>query len=327
MRAPFKLLLAGGLLILAAFMLQQAGREPGQSAGLWPGRDAHAHAPCAIPVHYALGEVDAGFGFDDFTVSTALAEAAGLWQALTDTLLFLESDHPRAMTVHLRFDARQRAANTRRSLRSGLERDRVALQADEAELLQWNERIEANRAAHERDGELLARRARAHEAGVRTWNENPAQRSEARRRALEGEGTALRHALEELERAGRDLNSDIDAYNRRAAELRRRSEDFQGRASRYNEASSDEPVESGRYSYDRERGRRIEVFRAESYDDLVWVLAHELGHALGIGHVEEPGAVMHAMLHDDYAAHAEGRPVTLGAADHAALLAICGRKL
>jgi hypothetical protein len=327
MRAPFRLLLAGGLLVLAAFMLQQAGREPGQSARLWPGRDAHAHAPCAVPVHYALGEVEAGFGFDELTVSMALAEAAGLWQSLTDTLLFIESDHPRAMTVHLRFDARQRAANTRRSLRGGLERDRAVLEADEAELVQWNERIESNRAAHERAGEALAQRARAHEAAVRAWNENPAQRSEARRRTLEAEGATLGQALEELERAGRDLNSDIDAYNRRAAELRRRSEDFRLRVSRYNEASSAEPVESGRYSYDRESGRRIEVFRAESYDDLVWVLAHELGHALGIGHVDEPGAVMHAMLHDDHAAHAAGKPVMLGAADHAALLAVCGRKL
>jgi hypothetical protein len=327
MRAPFKLLLAGGLLVLAAFLLQEAGREPGQSAGLWPGRDAHAHAPCAIPVHYALGEIDAGFGFDELAVSMALAEAAGLWQSLTDTLMFLESDHPRAMTVHLRFDARQRAANTRRSLRGGLERDRAGLEADEAELARWNDRIESNRAAHERDGETLARRVRAHEAEVRAWNENPAQRSEVRRRALEGEGAMLRQALQELERAGRDLNSDIEAYNRRAAELRRRSEDFRLRVSRYNEASSAEPVESGRYSYDRELGRRIEVFRAESYDDLVWVLAHELGHALGIGHVDEPGAVMHAMLHDDHSAHGEGRPVTLGAADHAALVAVCGRKL
>jgi hypothetical protein len=312
------------LALLAALVvaLDRAGRLPGR-ADL-----AFAHAPCGIPVHYALGETDPRFGFDRFTAMTALVEAANLWQSRTSALLFIESDHPLAMSVNLQFDARQQAANTRRSLRGGLDRDRQQFQEEEATLLRWNERIEAARGEHDRLGAALARRVQEHEAEIAAWNSGAGQRTDARRRALEAESDALRAALAELERMGRDLNADIAAYNRYADDLRQRSEEFRDRVGRYNEASSAAPVESGRYSYGREQGRRIEVYRAESYDELVWVLAHELGHALGMGHVEDPGAVMHAMLHDGGELEpGRSRPVRLSDADLAALAAVCGERI
>lgn len=315
-------LAAGGLLLVALVLWFLQDRLS------WPGRDParpFVHAPCNIPVHYALGDVDARFGFDEFTVTAALVEAAGLWQSATDALLLIESDHPLAMRVDLAFDARQEAANTRRSLRGGLERDRLQLEDEEVAMQQWSERIEAARRAHDEAGEELARRVRRHEAEVTAWNSGSGARTDSRRRDLEAESTALRMALADLERMAEDLNSDIASYNRRAGDLRQRTEDFRSRVGRYNEASSAAPVESGRYQYDREQGRRIEVYRAESYDELVWVFAHELGHALGIGHVPEPGAIMNAMLHEDGASQPATRPpVNLSDADRAALAAVCG---
>lgn len=297
----------------------------------WPGRDParpFVHIPCNIPVHYTLGEVDARFGFDEFTVVAALVEAAGLWQSATDALLLIESDHPLAMRVDLAFDTRQEAANTRRSLRGGLERDRLQLEDEEVAMQQWSERIESARRAHARAGEEVAGRVRRHEADVTAWNSGSGRRTDARRGALEAESTALRMALADLERMAEDLNADIASYNRRAGYLRQHTEDFRSRVARYNEASSAAPVESGRYQYDRAQGRRIEVYRAESYDELVWVLAHELGHALAIDHVADPGAIMHAMLHDGGELRPSlARPVALSEADLAALHAVCGERL
>jgi hypothetical protein len=316
--------------LLAVFIAASLLRHDAPARGWlwwWPSATRHdpfAHAPCAIPVHYALGEIDPRFGFDQLTVTAALVEAANLWQSTSDALLFIESDHPRAMRVSLRFDERQHAANTRRSLRGGLDLDRRELEREEAALLQWNQRIEAARRAHDRAGEALARRVQRYEAEVAASG----QSMDARRRALEVESAALRAELTELERMGRELNGDIAAYNRRADHLRRRSEEFMSRVALYNQATAAVPVESGRYSFDRVLGRRIEVYRAESYDELVWVLAHELGHALGLGHVAELDAIMHATLHDGGVMQpGRSRPVGLSGADLALLSAICGQRM
>jgi hypothetical protein len=288
MRRPL-LIATLGLLAIVVTLSVSRDEQHGRDWSSWlPGQARHsfAHAPCGIPVHFTLAEVDPRFGFDRDTVMSALVEAANLWQALSDRVLFLDSDHRYAMQISLQFDQRQQSANTRRSLRGNLERDRLELEAAETLLSEWNERIEAAKRDFERTN---GRRDRA-----------------------------------ELERMLADLNADITAYNRRATDMQQRAEDFRTRVARYNEAAADAPVESGRYSYSREDGRRIEVFRAESFDELVWVLAHELGHALGIDHVADPGAVMHAMLHDGgERSSGRARPVTLGAADRAALAEVC----
>ena len=306
-------LLVIGLALVGAHLLRK----------LYP-PDPFAHAPCAIPVHYALGEVDADFGLDRFTVGVALTEAVNLWQAETGTRLFLESAQTGVMQVNLLFDERQQDAVERRSLRSRLEFDESDLVREQSVLQAWGERIERNQAARERRAAGLQSRLAQHEADVAAWNANPQGRSESRQRALESEGAALRAELAELERIDVELNSDIEAYNRRAESARQRVADMRARVEQYNSSAADAPVESGRYSYDPEQGRRIEVFRAASYDELVWVLAHELGHALGIGHVDEPGAVMHALLHEGGDLEpGRARPVALSAADRAALVAIC----
>ena len=329
-RRPVVFAVAGLLVVLLVLSLSR-DEEYGRDWLSWlPGQARHsfAHSTCGVPVHFTLGEVDTRFGFDRLTVMSALVEATNLWQALSDRVLFLESDHPHAMLVSLQFDQRQQAANTRRSLRGGLERDRARLEADEAMLLQWGERIAAARAAHDRAGAELAARVRAHEREVADWNAGRGVVSAARRQALEIEGEILRQALVNLEETARDINADIAAYNRRGAAVQQQTEDFRTSIARFNEASGDASVETGRYTYDRAEGRRIEVFRAESYDELVWVLAHELGHALGIGHVADPGAVMHALLHDGGTLQlGRSRPVTLGAADRKALQEVCGAAL
>ena len=326
-RRPF-LIAACGLLVIVVTLSLSRDEEYGRTWLSWlPGQARHsfAHAPCGIPVHFALSEVDPRFGFDRLTVMTALVEAANLWQGFSEAVLFLESDHPRAMAVSLLFDQRQASANTRRSLRGGLERDQRQLESDQEMLRQWGERIASARGAHERAGEELARRVRAQERDVASWNAGAGSRTEALRRALEAEGAALRLELDELERRGRELNADIAAYNRRAEDMRERSEEFGTRIAQYNQASSAAAVETGRYSYGGAEGRRIEVFRAESFDELVWVFAHELGHALGMGHVEEAGAVMHALRHEGAGPHAgTGKPTELSAADRAALIEVCG---
>lgn len=292
-------------------------------------RHSFAHVPCGIPIHLAMGAVDPRFGFDAATVSRALKEAAGLWQDAAEAQMFVWSDHPRAMVVSMPFDQRQYNVNRQRSLRGGIDRDRSQLQSRDAALKQWGERIEAARRSHDRLSEAFAQRARAHEADVVSWNTgSPRARTDVRRQALEREAANIQMMRVELRQALNDLNRDIAAYNRRVREQQQNAEQHRDRVAQYNTLSSPQPIESGRYSYDRERGRRIEVFRAGDYNELVWIFAHELGHAIGLDHLNRPGAVMNELLHDgEIAQRGPTRPLQLSPVDRQAVAALCGQRL
>lgn len=320
------------LLVLCALVVAQrlsfeAGQLTWRSFG--QARHSFAHTPCGIPIHVALGDVDPRFGFDRSAVSEALAEAERLWQAPGDAQLFLRSDHPRAMTVHLNFDERQHGALQRRSLRGVIDRDLSQLRSHESALAHRGARIEAARLRHERDSRDFARSMQSHQAQVAALNRDPARlRDPAQRQALEREGAALRVAHAELERSLAELNRDIAAYNAGVDDQQQQADKYRGRIAQFNTFSSEQPVVSGRYSHERDQGRRIAVFRAEDQDELVRILAHELGHALGLDHVAQPEAVMNSLLHEDAGVDRRHvRSTALGDADRAALMALCGDRL
>lgn len=292
-------------------------------------RHTFAHVPCGIPIHIALDEVDPRFGFQRATALQALKEAVGLWQAAGEAEMFVWSDHPQAMAISLEFDQRQHNVNQQRSLKGGIDRDRSQLRFHEVTLKQWSERIEAARRDHDRHSEAFERRARTQQAEVAAWNNaNPQARTELRRQALERESLAVRVMQAAVQRGLAELNADIAAYNRRAREQQQQAEQYRGRVAQYNTFSSPQPIESGRYSYDREAGRRIAVFRAGDYNDLVWIFAHELGHALGLDHLNQPGAVMNELLHDgNDVQRGPVRPVALSPADRDSVFALCSGRL
>lgn len=58
--------------------------------------------------------------------------------------------------------------------------------------------------------------------------------------------------------------------------------------------SSDKKFEQGEYIYDKQ-GERINVFEYKSEAELVRLLAHEMGHVLGIDHNMNPESIMYYM--------------------------------
>ena len=236
--------------------------------------------PCRSPLAWHIRSVDPRFGIPPEELRQAVREAAGVWEAAAGRPLFRE-DPAAGMAIDLVYDQRQQLAERRRASRATL--DRLAARAAELE-----SRLRL----------LEARAERAREA----WEEDPSPAAaDAYRRLLDQHNAAVDRyntVVEEHNTAAERLRVELGG-DLRAGDLQASSRTLNGRVV---------SVE-----------RVLTVALAGDNDELVVVLSHELGHALGLDHVPEPGALMA----ESYRQHEIARPVRLQPADMAALARRC----
>lgn len=269
-------------------------------------------APCAMPVAYRLGQIDERFGVTRPEVLEALRQAEALWERALGRELFVH-DPAAQLTVNLVYDERQQTTQAGERLRHSMRETRTSHAAIGESYAHWRRTYDSRAQAYREAQASYQERVQAFNATVQQWNSRggaPGEvqaQLEAERRALEARRQELetdRSALEDLAATVRAL---ADRGNAAALAHNRDATTFNGL---YGERRT---FHKGEFD-----GREIVVFEFRDLRDFTLVLAHELGHARGLGHVEDPAAVMNAIGGGQVV-----EPLSLSATDIAAITGLC----
>jgi matrixin len=258
--------------------------------------------------------VDERFGLRADEVHEALRRAEGLWERALGRTLFANT--PTAtLSVEFVFDERQERTQTGDRLRNAMSETRASHASAGQTYEQWRRTYEGRARDVESAQAAYTERAQAFNARVQEWNARGGVPREAQ--------AELEAERGRLDGARRQIESDRAALGELATTVNALAAKGNAIASAHNESVATfnglygEPRQFHKGEYD---GQTITIFEFHDERDLTLVLAHELGHALGLGHVADTAAVMNAI-----GGGQTMEPLALADSDVAALRKLCRR--
>ena len=269
----------GGIFLYLAFIL----------SGIW---FLVAPQTCNLPRLYSVGEIDKSFDYSERELLTVIQKAEEVWENGLGRNVF-EFDSQKGLPVSLVYDDRQARTDEIEILNSSLsdlEQQRESVQQ------RFSSLKEAYNVLFAEYGENV----RQYESDVAEFNKT-VEYWNNKKGASKDAHKLIQKEQKELEQKQAQLKIDQLEINRIADQLNSAVDNDRAIVTKYNlivnsvEEIYGEVTLFDRASYSPEG---INVFEFPDEDILLLSLVHEMGHYLGVEHIEDNRAIMHYLMKD-----------------------------
>jgi hypothetical protein len=305
----YKLLFFLFILLISVFSLLTSSRQPHSAS-------PDEISPCTKPDTYRMGEIDNRYLITENDLYRVLREVSDVWsEALGRPVMEYAEDGE--IQVNLVYAEQQELSDRESRFRDRLMNEQQTI----ASLEQEYERMDAGykESVSEHQGHLNELQQKIED--LNSWvvrkneeggfRDNELQLFEERKQQLDSLMATLNRRGQQLNREAQVLNQKIDQINDKVDRKNEMIEE-------YNRTfTGTQRFTQGSYEW-MGNERTINVFQFIDEEDLKLVLAHEVGHALGIGHVDNPQSVMYHLMGNQ----ARGG-IQLTEEDRQALIDIC----
>jgi hypothetical protein len=272
---------------------------------------------CILEFSYEIGEIDPGFGLSRTEVERAVNDALALWGTAVKRINVTRGPGAENLVQFL-YDGRQQytdlASDTQQDINS-----RVAnIRRMQAEYQRQVGQIERENEEYENYVNTLHADVERINEWIEEVNESGGF-TEAQMRELERRREALNRRQDTESRMRAELQRSVDRLNRMGEDISREVERNQELTEQFHEEFGREFSFSSA-DYRRENGQGIiSIYQFTDKRQLKVLLAHEIGHALGLDHVENSQSIMYEYIRDQL----NGQRVRLSPEDKAAIIEQC----